>query len=510
MKKRLFPLLLALMLLITLCTPFAQAAGRVLTVTSVSGRAGETVSVQVRLTGSVNSGRFELAYDSAEIELLQWSGVEGAMCVFNHEQPGLLLMAFVSTAVLENTDLCTLQFRISKATPEGGSSVTLKNLRLYGENGASVAAAVENGTVSRSTARLILSREQTAERQSIRMAIKLEGTLSPAGGNFTLQYDPSCLQLTAVLKLHPSADLLTWNEPELGTVHVSFSGKQPISAGELCAAMFRTVGTAGETSAVTLTNVRMYDTDGKPLDASAEDGSVDVVLPSDRAPKLWAVGGAIQADGSAVVSVILQGRGVVCGGSFTLTYAQSLSAQEEPESNCQINAEPGRIRASFASATPVADQITLLKITFQNAVPGKIDLLDAVFLDDDGSRIAVADVRPTTLSRTSSAAAFAGTLRADTVGGQTQYLLDVDVSDMHAGTPEARTDFTCLLALYDSEGVLEGLSIQKIIAADTGVNELTLAASTSKVPSYAKVFLLTDSSACLPLCGALQAAFERE
>lgn len=452
MKKRLFPLLLALMLLITLCTPFAQAAGRVLTVTSVSGRAGETVSVQVRLAGSVNSGRFELAYDSAEIELLQWSGVEGAMCVFNHEQPGLLLMTFVSTAVLENTDLCTLQFRISKATPEGGSAVTLKNLRLYGENGASVAAAVENGTVFRSTARLILSREQTAERQSVRMAIKLEGTLSPAGGNFTL----------------------------------------------------------GETSAVTLTNVRMYDTDGKLLDASAEDGSVDVVLPSDRAPKLWAVGGAIQADGSAVVSVILQGRGVVCGGSFTLTYAQSLSAQAEPESNCQINAEPGRIRASFASATPVADQITLLKITIQNAVPGKIDLLDAVFLDDDGSRIAVADVRPTTLSRTSSAAAFAGTLRADTVGGQTQYLLDVDVSDMHAGTPEARTDFTCLLALYDSEGVLEGLSIQKIIAADTGVNELTLAASTSKVPSYAKVFLLTDSSACLPLCSALQAAFERE
>ena len=81
---------------------------------------------------------------------------------------------------------------------------------------------------------------------------------------------------------------------------------------------------------------------------------------------------------------------------------------------------------------------------------------------------------------------------------------------MHAGTPEARTDFPCLLALYDSEGVLEGLSIQKIIAADTGVNELTLAASTPKVPSYAKVFLLTDSSACLPLCGALQAAFERE
>lgn len=397
-----------------------------------------------------------------------------------------------------------------KRRQKAGSSVTLKNLRLYGENGASVAAAVENGTVSRSTARLILSREQTAERQSVRMAIKLEGTLSPAGGNFTLQYDPSCLQLTAVLKLHPSADLLTWNEPELGTVHVSFSGKQPISAGELCAAMFRTVGTAGETSAVTLTNVRMYDTDGKPLDASAEDGSVDVVLPSDRAPKLWAVGGAIQADGSAVVSVILQGRGVVCGGSFTLTYAQSLSAQAEPESNCQINAEPGRIRASFASATPVADQITLLKITIQNAVPGKIDLLDAVFLDDDGSRIAVADVRPTTLSRTSSAAAFAGTLRADTVGGQTQYLLDVDVSDMHAGTPEARTDFTCLLALYDSEGVLEGLSIQKIIAEDTGVNELTLAASTSKVPSYAKVFLLTDSSACLPLCSALQAAFERE
>ncbi len=73
MKKRLFPLLLVLMLLLTLCTPFAQAAGRALSITSASGRAGETVSVQVRLTGSVYSGRFELAYDSAEIELLQWS-----------------------------------------------------------------------------------------------------------------------------------------------------------------------------------------------------------------------------------------------------------------------------------------------------------------------------------------------------------------------------------------------------------------------------------------------------
>ena len=45
MKKRLFPLLLVLTLLLTLCTPFAQAEGRALSITSASGRAGETVSV---------------------------------------------------------------------------------------------------------------------------------------------------------------------------------------------------------------------------------------------------------------------------------------------------------------------------------------------------------------------------------------------------------------------------------------------------------------------------------
>ena len=118
-------------------------------------------------------------------------------------------------------------------------------------------------------------------------------------------------------------------------------------------------------------------------------------------------------------------------------------------------------------------------------------------------------MRPTTLSYTTSAAAFAGTLRADTSAGQTQYLLDVDVSDMRAGTPEARTEFTCLLALYDSDGLMEGLSVQKIAASDTGVNELTLTASASKTPAYAKVFLLSDTSAGLPLCGALQAALER-
>ena len=233
-----------------------------------------------------------------------------------------------------------------------------------------------------------------------------------------------------------------------------------------------------------------------------------MVLPSDRAPKLWAVGGAIQPDGSAVVSVVLQGRGIVCGGSFTLTYDQSLSVQAEPSGTCQINAEPGKLRASFASATPVADQVSLLKLTIQNAVPGAIDRSNAIFRDDSGSRIAAADVRPTTLSYTTSAAAFAGTLRADTSAGQTQYLLDVDVSDMRAGTPEARTEFTCLLALYDSDGLMEGLSVQKIAASDTGVNELTLTASASKTPAYAKVFLLSDASAGLPLCGALQAALE--
>ena len=259
---------------------------------------------------------------------------------------------------------------------------------------------------------------------------------------------------------------------------------------------------------------RLDDTDENAADKgtgngadAAEDGSVDVVLPSDRAPKLWAVGGAIQPDGSAVVSVVLQGRGIVCGGSFTLTYDQSLSVQAEPAGGRQINAEPGKLRASFASATPVADQVSLLKLTIQNAVPGTFDLSNEIFSDD--SRIAAADVRPTTLSYTTSAAAFAGTLRADTSAGQTQYLLDVDVSDMRAGTPEARTEFTCLLALYDSDGLMEGLSVQKIAASDTGVNELTLTASASKTPAYAKVFLLSDASAGLPLCGALQAALER-
>ena len=144
------------------------------------------------------SGRFELAYDAAELELLQWSGADGAMCVFNHEQPGLLLVTFVSTTALENTSLCTLQFRVSAATPETGSALTLKSIRLYDETGTSIPATAEKGSISRSTARLTLSREQTVESRSVRMTVRLEGELSPAGGNFTLQYDPDCLQLTSV------------------------------------------------------------------------------------------------------------------------------------------------------------------------------------------------------------------------------------------------------------------------------------------------------------------------
>ena len=117
-----------------------------------------------------------------------------------------------------------------------------ERFRLYDETGTSVPATAEKGSISRSTARLTLSREQTVESRSVRMTVRLEGELSPAGGNFTLQYDPDCLQLTSVLKLHPAVELLTWNEPQPGTVHVSFSGTQPLSTGELCAAMFRNGG----------------------------------------------------------------------------------------------------------------------------------------------------------------------------------------------------------------------------------------------------------------------------
>jgi len=126
----------------------------------------------------------------------------------------------VSTTALENTSLCTLQFRVSAATPETGSALTLKSIRLYDETGTSVPATAEKGSISRSTARLTLSRERTVESRSVRMTVRLEGELSPAGGNFTMQYDPDCLQLTSVLKLHPAVELLTWNEPQPGTVHV--------------------------------------------------------------------------------------------------------------------------------------------------------------------------------------------------------------------------------------------------------------------------------------------------
>ncbi len=80
---------------------------------------------------------------------------------------------------------------------------------------------------------------------------------------------------------------------------------------------------------------------------------------------------------------------------------------------------------------------------------------------------------------------------------------------MRAGPRRRERSLPCLLALYDSDGLMEGLSVQKIAASDTGVNELTLTASASKTPAYAKVFLLSDASAGLPLCGALQAALER-
>lgn len=290
---------------------------------------------------------------------------------------------------------------------------------------------------------------------------------------------------------------------------VAFSSTKEIADGNLCTIVLQTISKEQADSAVRLTDVRLYDENSQPLDTSVTDGTISVTAPSSRDPKLWIVGGALQDDGTATVAVVLQGRGVTCGGNFDLCFDSSMKADVESSiAEYQIENADGTIHVSWASALPYADEQQLMVIKFSGATDGKKLDFDSVKLYGESSTpISVVDVRPATIEKQSGVTAVVDEKNCSvksTSSGKT-YTVAVDVADLqHFSSGNAVSTVEPMLALYQG-GRLVGLSAAGTMTLTGGVGELSLSAAAKEDVTEMRVFLMDAGGDYSPLCAALQA-----
>lgn len=510
--KKYSAFVLALLLAATLLLPPVAYAAGTLTLTSVSGAVGEQVVVEVCLTSDdVCGGNFDVSFDSACLTLVSAArGSGGWFGAVNEKEPGLVKMSFAQTEPITEATLCLLTFRITADTPAEGAAVELENVRLYNSDYQSVAAEIGFGSVTRDCVWFTLTGADTVENQSVRAEVSLGGALRPAGGGFTLTYDSSVLQAVSVLPLADGANLqMSWNLDTPGEVRVQFAAAQAELSGTLCAVTFRAVGAAGSSTSLTMSGVRAYDEDSEPLDTAVSAGEVSIVLPSERDPKLWVVGGALEEDGSATASVLLQGRGIVCGGQLTLYYDPAMTAEVSVMEGAAVNHDSatGAVTVSWAASTPPAEAQTLLTLSFTGARESALTFGDDVRLyDGSGSTPLIADIRPGAVTASEQLVPAVDDASAVSTGSGTTLSLSLDLADTGYYTENgALAQVTPMLAVYE-DGRFKGVVLADAVEFENGVAELTLHTTVSGRITEYRVFLVDGSEQVNALCAAVTGA----
>lgn len=499
---------LLMLLFCVVFSPQAAAAGNALTISGGSGTSGEQIAVTVRLqSDEILGGSCDLIYNSVELALSEKQPNTDFLCLVNEKEPGVIRLTFAGTAVIEDAVLCTLVFDITESTLPDGSAIRAQNVRFYDANSSVVEVSVTAGEISRESVLLSLSAAETVEQQAARIELSLSGNRAIAGGNFTVTYDPALVEATGVIRMEGAAGaLLNYNLSEPGKVQISVAGQSALPMGKLCAVIFRTVGSSGGKAELSLTDVRVYDENTAVIDHMVAGGSVSIVLPGEDDPKLWIVGGALQADGTAEIRVLLQGRGLVSGGQFTLCYdaAKATAATVTPQSGAILrhDAAAGEIHVSWASVTALPENAELLYVKFENAAESALTFGEnsVRVYDENDRQITVVDLRPSALTAAAIVTAVVDTAEVD--AERQELTVSVDLADVRYFAEEATETVAPVLALYDESGKMTGLVLPEAKRLENGVASVELTAALGTASRW-QVLLLDNAETIAPLCGSL-------
>ena len=531
--KRWKQTLLAGLAALLLCAllPAALAAGdggAVLRAEAGGAPRGGTAEVEIWLDNGVGigGGSLDITYDNTALELEKVipAALGGALVQVNEYYTDTSArLSFASSQALgeEQILLCTAVFRIKETAPLGGSAVTLENARLYDVTGGLQESGVADGAVEIQYAGLTVSSVEAVRGQSVRVELLLDGALRPAGGSFEVIYDPE--QLTAggavAGELLDGCSLVS-NGTEPGRLRVTWAGSEALKAGGvLCTVTFHVSQEASGTPEIGLENLRLYDETAAPLDALAAGGTITLLTPTEESPKLWIVGGGIDPDTcTASVDVVLEGRGVICGGGFTVDYPEGvtlLSAQSLADFGEVNTKETGNIVFAWAGEAASVESQRLLHLEFQVSdanISFPLTLEEARALDGGGNPATVVDIRSGKLlpGGLKYQAPAVDELAVRDVNGGTEIDLVLDMaSASQVPSLLAQPERSLLLALYEN-GVLKAVMFQEFaVELDAnGIAQVSVSATLQGSGDELRIFLVGEGAALVPL--SEQAAYELE
>lgn len=495
-----------------------------LTVEQVGAPRGGTVSVNVVLdqVSGISGGNFNVVYDNTTLTLVSAVPGIGGGTVNTHYADNAVRLSFANfTALSQPGSLLTLTFKVSESAPLKLLPVSLERMKFYDESAKPIAVEAVAGGVQVQAVEMKLSSDSCLPGQAVKLEASIAGGLYPSGGEFEITYNPRMLSagsIKAEQKMGDTMINLSYRiDEENSIIYVSWAAGEPITElGRLCTVIFAVSEYAVGDTCVTIQNMKFYDETGTRMDVKpAEDAVVTVVDTYKEQPTLYIVGGKLAEDGTATVQIAIDGAGVVCGGSFQLTYdAESCELTQltrvktcvatNPES---VSAADGSVLVSWAEDSPALDNETILQLTcvLKGETPAALKLSDVVLKDKMGQSIQDIQVHDGEIGiATALQAPKAELIQTDSSVGIRAALYDAQFCDAEK-TQAARY----VLASYSGGKMsLVELGADAVTFDHNGIAHITADMDFDEGIDQMQMFVLDADDAMIPLCAKIQVSLD--
>ncbi|WP_317854884.1 cohesin domain-containing protein [Chakrabartyella piscis] len=527
--KRKIAVFIALILSFNLCMPILAMADTtpVLRVEESGAAQGAETIVNIYLDNpeEICGGNFEIVYDTDNFTLIAAEAgdlLSGCAVTINTKyQTDTIRISFAGSATLSgDAPICTLTLQAKSTATLGDTAVTLQEVRMYNMDVETVDIITQDGTLAVQYAGIKVESQEAVAGQAVRMEFVLEGDLDVAGGGFEVSYDTDKLTAgTVVSSTLLNGYALASNTTSDGNIKVTWAGSEPIQErGTMCSITFYVKEDATGEAYVNVENLRLYDTEGKAVGSIATNGTIAIGTATDASPKIWVVGGQVDAETKlATVGIVLEGRGEILGGEFVLDYPEGCTLESHSTTEytntaiSTINTETaGTLKFNWAGTAPDVSSKTLLLLEFKvedSALGEAITLSEVSLLDDDLETVNIVDIRSGSLvsGGLQLQSPYIAQEEITTTANQTSVALTLDVASAGDGT-ELET-IQLMMVLYEN-GKMRTVKLSETDYAtsfdDNGIAQIEVSVDYAGTADEVKLFMVDGSGVMTPLAETVQ------
>ncbi|MFB6285789.1 MAG: cohesin domain-containing protein [Candidatus Bipolaricaulia bacterium] len=191
----------------------------------------------------------------------------------------LLVNAAGDVAEEELAEITEIIGRLETALEEESAEDAISALEVIREEFAEIREALDESDGETAAATVGVSSAEVAAGETATVTLDVSGLSAPLGAyNLTISFDASVVELTDVSVSYGTALPEPQIDNEAGTVRVQGIKPENAKSGDLQIAemTFEAVGSSGQSTSLTPSVDELADSDGQPIEASVQSGSVTI------------------------------------------------------------------------------------------------------------------------------------------------------------------------------------------------------------------------------------------